>query len=239
MPQPIRRQLSLPLKFEKEALEQRPSLARYIAQVSAAWTDLECSVGLLLAIILDTEAKTGVHMYLALSGSAAQVHVLTGAAEAKLSQALQDELSELLKEQRNRAAERNRIVHALWATAPEYPDGIINCPPDNFVRDITNLYTLARLHIIPADDIHQPSKEFMESVSVYQENDFQDVIRRIESFRQQVRNFYAKVLTEQARLEVQRQNLVAALRREPRSETDGLPRGARQINSDDPPQTQK
>jgi hypothetical protein len=135
MPQPIRRQLSLPLKFEKEALEQRPSLARYIAQVSAAWTDLECSVGLLLAIILDTEAKTGVHMYLALSGSAAQVHVLTGAAEAKLSQALQDELSELLKEQRNRAAERNRIVHALWATAPEYPDGIINCPPDNFVRD--------------------------------------------------------------------------------------------------------
>jgi hypothetical protein len=140
MPQPLRQWV--PTDFSNEVLTNRPDLAVGIARVSAAWTYLETEIGLLVAIALDTEARVGVAMYLALTGSAAQDRVLAAMVQLKLTEPMQVEFLDFLSEIRTRASERNNIVHALWGVSDKLPDALINCPPDNLIRDVTNEYVL-------------------------------------------------------------------------------------------------
>jgi hypothetical protein len=115
MPQPLRR-WSNDIVFNASALDARPQLAPYIAKVTTSWAEIEVAVGLLLATMLATEMRTGVAMYLALTGSAAQDKVLAATADVSLPPELKAEFTELMRRVRKRGEERNKVVHALWGT---------------------------------------------------------------------------------------------------------------------------
>ena len=115
MPQPLTKWLP-EIDFDTDALTLRPELAIYIAQVSAAWTEIQVSLGFQLAIMLHAEARTGVSMYLALTGSAAQGSVLEAAAEATLPENLKGEFADLLIKGRHLALQQ--LGHRL---PPEQP----------------------------------------------------------------------------------------------------------------------
>lgn len=185
MPQPLRRYY--PMVFRSSAVIERPALGASIAQIAAAWTEIEVEIGLLLAIILDSQAKTGVHMYLALTGSAAQAKVLKAAGESRLPADLQPEFFSLLESVRNRAAERNKVIHAIWAACPHYPDDLIHCSPDHIVRDLTDGFTvyLATGQL----NLTEPPESFVRGLSRYTLRDFTAIVERISDLHGQIRDF--------------------------------------------------
>jgi hypothetical protein len=79
MPHPLKR-WDPAIRFAPNAVELRPTLAIAIARISADWAEIERALGDLLATILHTESRTGVAMYLALIGSAAQEAAISAAA---------------------------------------------------------------------------------------------------------------------------------------------------------------
>jgi hypothetical protein len=159
------------MEFRVDALTKRPDLAIKIAQVSATWTEIEVSMGILLALIFQSSARIGVAMYLSLTGTAAQRSVLLAVAQESVPAELRDEFVDLLDEVRKRSGERNRIVHAMWGAHPSDAAALVNCRPDNMVRDVTNAFDLSRIigHFDP-----KPSQDFVDNLLVYKANDFND-----------------------------------------------------------------
>jgi hypothetical protein len=181
---------STPMEFRADSVRERPELAVYIAEVAAAWVEVEVSLGLLLAVILNTEARTGVSIFLALTGSAAQEAALSAAAEARLPTELSSEFASLRSEYRTRAGERNRVVHGFWGVSPKFPDALIYCPPEHFVRDIAHAYS-----VVQATGIQEsgPSREFYSKLRIYKSKDFADILNRIHATREAVEKFLEKV----------------------------------------------
>jgi hypothetical protein len=214
MPQPLRKWG--PIRFAHDAVKERPDLAAGIAEVCAAWTDVEIHLGILLAVILDTEARTGVTMYLALTGSQAQIHAFNGAAEARLPTSLQPELDTILQEMRNRGAERNRVVHALWGVSDDHPDALIRCPPESIVRDLATSY---QLYLVTGKKVEEPPQTFIDELTVYKANDFRDIVQRIDGFSRQIIDFSHRV----GAAHVERHLLASALMRSPPADEGGPP----------------
>jgi hypothetical protein len=192
MPQPLK-QWTDDIQFTKGALTARPAFAMLIANVAAAWSEIEVDMGLALAIILNTEARTGVAMYLALSGSAAQDRSLDAAVQTLLPAELQAEFSQLLAEMRRRGKERNRVIHALWSEYPNDAAKIINCSPDNIVRDVAKSFhaKIKREEVF----LTEPSQEFIANLLVYSERDFSDIMQRSQELRDKIQAFALKVDT--------------------------------------------
>ena len=221
MPQPLKRWLP-EIDFTTAALAQRPDLAVRIAQVSAAWAEIQVSLGHLLAIILHTEAGTGVSMYLALTGSAAQEHVLSAAAETKLPKGFKSEFATLLKMVRARSKERNDIVHGLWSVHPKKADALINCPPDNLVRDTVNAFE----EFLILGWVRPPSEDFVRNLMVYKAKDFTDILDRLYAARDQLRTFGLRV-SEAHRKQL---TLADALKRQPATAEASIPPDKSQTN---------
>lgn len=221
MPQPL---LKWPndLRFGDLVPRVRPQLSTEIARVCAAWTIVEIEIGFMLAAILDTQARPGVAMYLALSGTAAQNATLLAAAEISLSPELQAELGELLKQMRKRAKERAAVVHALWGASAEYPDALINCPPQMFVMDIIDKLH----HYVEWGKDSEDRTEILKHLTSYTKNDFEQIIKRFHEFTFDVNKFSQKVSEEHVR----RRALADALKRTPPSETSKSLQEAPQTN---------
>src|ERR1700739_185557 len=77
---------SMDLRFmTQDTMAQRPALAALIAEVIAEWSQVECSLGVVLAVILETEAQTGLAMFLTLTSSNNKMTMVSAAAKAKLT----------------------------------------------------------------------------------------------------------------------------------------------------------
>ena len=221
MPQPLTRWLP-EIDFSPDALALRPDLAVYIAQVSAVWARIEVSLGFQLAVMLHTEARTGVSMYLALTGSAAQEHVLSAAAEIRLPKELKSEFARLLTTVRARAKERNKIVHGLWSIHPEKTNALINCSPDSLVRDTVGSFStfLVLGTALPL------SEEFVRNLMVYEAKDFTQVLDRLYSLHHELQDFGLRVGTAQR----ERHELIRQLMRGPEAAGDSTPPDTNQTN---------
>jgi hypothetical protein len=186
MPQPLGQWID-GIYFHEKILKERPELATMIARIAAAWSMIEVDMGLALAVILDTDARTGVSMYVALSGSAAQDRALAAAVETCLPDSMHATFAELLKEFRKRGKERNRVVHALWSLHPNDEKKLINCAPENIVRDVAKAYNA----LFASDEpmIKSPTKQLVSELLVYTEADFRDIIERILAFRMKINAF--------------------------------------------------
>jgi hypothetical protein len=170
-------------------MDKRPELAPYIAKITASWAEIEIAVGLLLATIVGSEIRTGVAMYLALTGSAAQDKVLAGVAAASLPLDLKFEFAELNGRVRKRGVERNKVVHGLWGTSATYPDALINCSPDNLVRDVSRA---TQFHAIFGTHPN-PSPAFISELRLYKKRDFEAILERISETKAAVTEFTTRV----------------------------------------------
>ena len=88
----------------------RPELAVLIARVATGWTHIETFYGYLVVQLLASHAHTGVKMYKALSGSAAQRAVLRAVARDRLPQHQLDELEAILRTTKSVGTKRNNVV---------------------------------------------------------------------------------------------------------------------------------
>ncbi|UVK37634.1 hypothetical protein LHFGNBLO_004699 [Mesorhizobium sp. AR10] len=166
MPQPLRRWPD-DLAWTANAGALRPKLAPWIVRVSAEWAKVQIHLGLVLAATLDAEAHAGVHMYLALTGSAAQEAALSAAVNTQLPEAYQSAFVDILRKYRACARQRNRIVHCLWGVSLKYPNGLINCPPENIILGAISKSA-------PRDDV-------LEKCMVYTEKDFFELCDAIQA----------------------------------------------------------
>src|ERR1700732_4470084 len=67
-----------------DVMSKRPELAIVIAECIATWAQIECALGVILAVILETEAQTGLAMFNSLMSSNTQMAIIDAAAKAKL-----------------------------------------------------------------------------------------------------------------------------------------------------------
>ncbi len=104
--------------FGHEAILTRPHLAAHIGAVAAIWTIIEESWGHILADALDAEAKTGVAMYLALTGATSQGAILQEAVKMHLPESIQQQVTDARKNEKGHSKDRNRIVHGRWGIVP-------------------------------------------------------------------------------------------------------------------------
>lgn len=111
--------------FGHEAILTRPELAAHIGAVAVIWTVIEESWGHILADALEADPKTGVAMYLALTGATSQGAVLQEAVKMHLSSTIQTMVAEARKAEKGVSAERNRVVHGRWGIIDDDPRYLI------------------------------------------------------------------------------------------------------------------
>jgi hypothetical protein len=140
--------------------------------------------------MLETEAPTGVLMYLALTGSAAQERVLSAVADARLPDTLKARFVNIQKIIRKRAKERNRVVHCLWMVSDDYPDCLVHCPLDAEIQDIA----WALHDRMKAKRLHMARPEFLAALSLYEKRDFDETEQRIAECAADVITFVQEVI---------------------------------------------
>ena len=106
------------------AMQQRPALALLIAQIATNWTRIEELLGRSLTQLLGAEAKSGMIMYQALSGSASRTAVLKAVAKYR-SPTIATELENVLTPVRRAAGKRNDIIHGHWFYSDDHPDDLV------------------------------------------------------------------------------------------------------------------
>jgi len=175
MPQPYRGK-ETPV-FGPEALLERPDLAAYIAAVSTSWETVEEAWGIILAIALHADARIGVELYYSLTGSSAQATVLKRAVEisAEGDQQVTEAFEKLVRLDKPRAKERNRIVHGRWGILPSNNQVLILGETRWLPKTMANLPRLHR-------EARERGVEFTPPdmpMSVYKKDDFKAVLQRI------------------------------------------------------------
>lgn len=190
MPQPYRGKEKV--RFGYEAILERPALAAHIGAIATLWTVIEEGWGVILANILDADAKVGVAMYLSLTGSAAQAHTLRAVAEHALEdEALRAEFGDLLKGEKDAGRERNRVVHGRWGILPSREDVLILGE-----RDWTTKVTAVLNHHYsrPFNPFNPEGPDIPQfNRSRYDERDFRAIERRLAAFQKKQSAFATKL----------------------------------------------
>lgn len=164
------------VQFGPEAILTRPNLAAHIGAVASMWTIIEETWGHILSEALDAHAKTGVAMYLALSGAASQGAILTEAVKIHLPERIQTLVAQARLAEKGVARDRNRVVHGRW--------GILLEDDRYLVLGESNWLPRALAHI--REQYGQPRNALMAVESypemekmLYSENDFVQIEKRM------------------------------------------------------------
>jgi hypothetical protein len=125
-------------------MTSRPAIAVKIAECIAEWADTETIIGLMLAILLDTDPDAALAIYSAVDSRSAQNKMILGAAKSKLPSEQYDLLTVTLKLAVTPVMkERDRYAHWCWAYSPEIPDALI---PDQAEIPTTSFRRLYHSH---------------------------------------------------------------------------------------------
>jgi hypothetical protein len=122
-----------------DAMAQRPKLAVLIVETIGIWAQVECSLGVILAVILETEAQTGLAMFLSLTSSNNQMAIVSSAAKAKLTVADEELFSAIMKLVRTAAKDRHKFAHWCWAYTARLPDALLLIDPAHQAPWLANL----------------------------------------------------------------------------------------------------
>jgi hypothetical protein len=116
---------------QDEVLRREPQIATKIAECIAKWADTESLLGFLLGILLDADANGALAMYGAVENRAAQLRMITAAAQIKLEPdhfAVFEAL--LIKIIRPAMRERDKLAHWCWGYLPDVPGLLLLMQPD-------------------------------------------------------------------------------------------------------------
>jgi hypothetical protein len=115
--------------YPPDIMTVRPRLAPLIAECIAEWAQIECTLGIILAVILETEAQTGLAMYMSLTSLSNQMTVVSAAAKAKLTVADEELFSAVLMVVKSAAKDRHKFAHWCWALSDDLPDALLLLDP--------------------------------------------------------------------------------------------------------------
>lgn len=192
MPQPLRRKVLL--NFMVSAIESRSELAVKLSQIIAISSLMETRLSAILAGISGGNAEITVAMFQAVNSTDAQRSMLRSAAEVALAGHELDTLCDLLDEHRNRAKERNKIVHGIWCTADEYPDALLLARP----ADIAAISKRMAVFRHFGQSVHdEATDDIWKNCMIYRAQDFDQVLGRLISFDNQIAQFWVNLLTDQ------------------------------------------
>ena len=201
MPQPYKPKGKL--VFGPDALLARPELSAHIGAIATMWTVIEEGWGYILAEMLGADAKTGMLIYLSLTGTATQTTVLSTVAEQTLPDSLLQQFRDLMKASRGRARERNTIVHGRWAIDPGDPSGLVLAERDWFPRQFAEMrhfymriYNLLDLSEGEAPAFKSPEAPYF----IYRKPDFVATQDRLREFSRSQVTFVSAVQAHRAAL---------------------------------------
>lgn len=156
--------------FPPSIMTARPKVAHYVAEALAQWANIECSIGVLLAIILDEEAQTGLAMFYSLNSSNNQIG-LVEAAKVKLTKADQELISAFLSVARSAAKQRHKLAHWCWLLTDELPDDLLLTDPSHQSVIMANMLGYhdvfaevdrSKIFVLRASDLKAIVKRFRE-----------------------------------------------------------------------------
>ena len=152
----------------------------------AAWSEVEHGFGAILGLILGSDRRGAMTLYLALTGSASKTAALRAIARDRMSEGRWAELEELLKAAKGSAGERNDLAHGIWGYDTGYPDHLVLMPPNEMTRWTGGLLKPLK----PGDP--SPGPELL----LYSEKDFLDTGERIAAVKNRQILLAANILSD-------------------------------------------
>lgn len=183
MPQPLRP--DAPVSITPDAIKERPALAVHIATIAAKWSVIEFQLGLALGKMIDAPTEAGLAIYLTLTSMPARKKALKAAAKGRLDKDRSEWLDEIIRVLGNRGDERNTVVHGLWGTTPNHPDGLVLCPSDDYVTMYAHSRRMQRFGAKRLQDAFPQNPKH----SLWKEHDFTAIIDRLTEFSQELTGF--------------------------------------------------
>ncbi len=180
-PQPLSRVRPLAKVFASpEAIQRRPRLAPYIAEVIARWADIEANVGSILAFLLAAEAGPTIAMLQAVRSASAQMDMIEAAGKIKLIDPELEMFEAVVRLARSSARKRNNVAHHIWAYCDEMPEALLLIEP---VAYLDIFVAVSEANRNPKfETLNQSRFEPDNSrILVYRESDFTEIIEELKS----------------------------------------------------------
>lgn len=168
----LKRQSQAVVTFGVGAIEYRPVAAQILARCVAYWTNVECQLARLLAVILKANTEPAIAMYLSLRNARAKTEALTAAAKLTLDESDYELLLALMQCKNSTEKERNDLVHGVFGISNDIPDGLIWMSTTDYT---THLAKVEPLGLTPDQSAFVRKRSF-----VYEVGDLETIARKIE-----------------------------------------------------------
>jgi hypothetical protein len=133
---------------------KRPAIAVRVAQYIAEWSEVESLLGLFLALVLHTNARSGVAMYSALDNRSAQIRIIKAAAKAGLPAEHYDVVDVFINVFIQPAMKyRDKLAHWCWGHTDELPEALLIRQPDEKLANLLEAVTIQATRSIMRADI--------------------------------------------------------------------------------------
>jgi hypothetical protein len=131
----------------------RPNLAIKVARCIAQWSEIEVHLGAFLGFLLHAHPKAAWAMYTKIDNRAAQLRMITAAAEASVPANHFDVISILLSSiLRPVMRERDKLAHWTWGHSEHLPDALLISEPaetlDGLMRVLINIRVSTMLQFL-------------------------------------------------------------------------------------------
>jgi hypothetical protein len=186
--------------YPPDIMTARPILAPLVAECIAEWAQIECALGVILAIILETEAQTGLAMYMSLKSFNNQATVVSAAAKAKLTIADEELFSAVLMIVRSAARERHKFAHWCWALSDDLPDALLLLDPAHQAPLLANWLGL-----------HDPRAEAdRDNIFVLREADAKEMVTNMKAVKKHLSSLLGVLYEEDRGVRAERRHRLSS-----------------------------
>lgn len=173
---------------EPNAMTARPQLAAKVAQCIAHWSEIEVIIGAFLALLLHANQRAALAMYSALENRAAQLRLITAAAEASLPTDHFNVISAMLASTlRPAMRERDKLAHWTWGFSNDLPEALLLSEPA-----ITLNSLMRALGLQKGDSVADVPSTF-DKIYVVRDPDLDGILKRSASAKYRLRMAMATV----------------------------------------------
>lgn len=152
----------------------QPQIAVLVAECIAEWAEIEATVGVILAVLLEASPNAALAMFRATENRSTQFKMVSAAAEQQIPQSEFDLLEAIFSAHvRPSAKDRDKLAHWCWGYSPQFPDALL----------LTEPTTKTALQHYALD---APSKPELDAKSIYviKKPDIERMATRLKAARQ-------------------------------------------------------
>jgi hypothetical protein len=167
----------------RNAVAQRRTVGIKIAECISEWAEIETVLGLFLALLLHANEKAALAMYSAVENRAAQLRMISSAAESTLKPSHFDAISVLLSSAiRPCMKERDRLAHWCWGYSDQVPEYLLITEPSNKLALLLNAVNnqakglkpptirvdFNKVFVLTAEDLERTLSRFSDALELLQ-----------------------------------------------------------------------